>query len=99
MNKLFDDTPYIVHGPNKQKWKRAFQKYCDSDKIREESSLDGLNSCGYWYACDECNGSGTYCPCATALMNYIKDKDIVINFDNISEEYLDKVLRGDFKDE
>lgn len=48
-NKLFDDTPYIdrtvVTDYDKKKWKEAFQNYCDSDKIRKESDLTGLNAC------------------------------------------------------
>ena len=58
MNKLFDDTPYIdksvITSYDKKKWKKAFQEYCDSPKIREESNRNGLNACGYWLACDEC---------------------------------------------
>ncbi len=98
MNKLFDDTPYIdknvVTSYDKAKWKKKFQGYCDSPKIREESAENGLNYCGYWYACDECLGyeSRKY-PCASSLIAYMNKKGITIDYKNTSEEYLDKLLR------
>lgn len=46
INKLFDDTVYIdkniVTSYDKAKWKAMFQTYCDSDKIRKESEIDGI---------------------------------------------------------
>lgn len=98
MNKLFDDTIYIdksvVTSYDKRKWKALFQSYCDSDEIRKESDLTGLNACGYWFACDECEGSDLPCACANALLDYCKDKGIQIDFKNTSKEYLDKCLRN-----
>lgn len=96
MNKLFDDTPYIdktitTASYQKQKWKRKFQEYLDSDEIREESSHTGLNACGYWYACDECF-KGKY-PCSNALIQYMKKRNKNIDFNNVSKEHLDKLLR------
>lgn len=97
MDKLFDDTPYIdktVSAQNdKRKWVKKFQEYCDSPKIREERSRNGLNACGHWFACDECQENFKSYPCARALTLYLKQKNIVIDYKNTSEEYLDKLLR------
>ena len=97
-NKLFDDTVYIdknITTPyDKSKWKILFQKYCNSDEIRKESEETGLNACGYWFACDECNGSDLPCACANALIDYFKKRGKTIDYKNISKEYLDKLLRG-----
>ena len=96
-NKLFDDTIYIdknvVTSYDKQKWKKAFQKYCDSDEIRKESDDNGLNACGYYYACDCCEGSDLPCACAKATIEYLNEKNIEIDYKNVSKEYLDKILR------
>lgn len=103
MNKLFDDTIYIdksvVTSYDKQKWKAMFQSYCDSDKIRKESGLNGLNACGYWFACDLCIGSNLSCACAKAMLEYFKKIGKKIDFKNTSEEYFDELLRwNDVKD-
>lgn len=102
MNKLFDDTLYIdksiVTSEDKQNWKKAFQKYCDSDEIREESSKTGLNACGYWYACDCCDGSDLSCACANAILQYFHITGKVVDFKNIDEKYLDKLLRSNDDD-
>lgn len=99
MNKLFDDTPYvdknIVTNYDKTKWKKKFQEYCDSDEIRKESDLTGLNACGYWYVCDYCNGSDLPCACANALIEFLEKKGIQVDFKNTDKKYLDKLLRGD----
>lgn len=95
MNKLFDDTSYIdksvVTNYDKRKWKQKFQEYCDSNEIRKESNLTGLNACGYWFACDYCDGSDL--PCANAMLQYFHLKGKQVDFKNISIEYLDKLLR------
>ena len=97
MNKLFDDKPYIdksvVTSYDKKKWKKAFQEYCDSDEIRKESDANGLNACGYYYACDYCEGSDKSCACSKATIEYLKEKNIEIDYKNTSKEYLDKILR------
>jgi hypothetical protein len=97
MDKLFDDEVYIdksVTTPNdKEKWKKEFQKLCDSDEVREESNNNGLNACGYWYACDYCNDSGEKCACAKALIRYCKENKIQIDYKNINKDYLNKMLR------
>lgn len=98
MNKLFDDTVYIdksvVTDYDKKKWKALFQTYCDSDKIRKESDETGLNACGYWFACDYCDGSDLLCACAKALIQYFFETGRKIDYKNISDEYMDKLLRG-----
>lgn len=95
--KLFDDTPYIdknvVTPYDKKKWQKAFQEYCDSDEIRKESDENGLNACGYYYACDLCDGSDLPCACARATIQYLKEKGIEINYKDTSKEYIDKILR------
>lgn len=97
MNKLFDDTIYIdknvITPYDKEKWKAMFQSYCDSDEIRKESDENGLNSCGYYFACDYCEGSDLACACAKATIECLKEKGIEIDYKNISKEYLDKILR------
>lgn len=96
MNQLFDDTPYIdknvVTAYDKRKWKKKFQEYCDSEEIREESSHTGLNACGYWYACEECETDRKY-PCSSALIKYLSSKNVNIDYKNTSKEYIDKLLR------
>lgn len=96
MNKLFDDTPYIdrnvVTSYDKRKWRKEFQKYCDSDEIRKESSHTGLNACGYWYACGECKMGRKY-PCSSALIKYLSIRNVNIDYKNTNKEYLDKLLR------
>ena len=100
-NKLFDDTIYIdksvISSYDKTKWKTMFQKYCDSDEIRKESDDNGLNACGYYYACDYCEGSDLPCACAKATIEYLKEKGIEINYKDTSKEYLDKILRYEVK--
>lgn len=97
MNKLFDDTVYIdksvVTPYDKAKWEAMFQSYCDSDEIRKESDDNGLNSCGYYYACDYCDGSDRPCACAKATIEYLEGKNIKIDYKNTTKEYLDRVLR------
>ena len=100
MNKLFDDTVYIdknvVTSYDKVKWKEKFQEYCDSDEIRKESNENGLNACGYWFACDYCDGSDLPCACAKALIQYFHEIGRQIDYKNTSIEYLDKRLRENF---
>ncbi len=102
MNKLFDDTPYIdksvITPYDKKKWKERFQKYCDSDEIRKESDLTGLDACGYWFACDYCEGSDLYCACANAMLQYFHETGREVDFKNTNKEYLDKLLRGDYNE-
>ena len=97
MDKLFDDKEYIdksiITQYDKQKWKKKFQEYCDSDEIRKESEENGLNACGYWYACDLCDGSDLPCACANALLQYFNETGRKVDFKNTSKEYLDKILR------
>ena len=97
MDKLFNDTLYkdksIISSYDRQKWKRAFQEYCDSDEIRKESDDNGINACGYYYACDLCEGSDLDCACAKATIEYLNNKGIKIDYKNTSKEYLDKILR------
>jgi hypothetical protein len=101
MNKLFDDTIYIdksvVTDYDKKKWKALFQTYCDSDKIRKESDETGLNACGYWFACDYCDGSDLPCACAKALIQYFIETGRKIDYKNISDEYMDKLLGGNYE--
>ena len=93
MNKLFDDNIYIDKSVVTPYDKKKFQEYCDSDEIREESNENGLNSCGYYYACDLCDGSDLPCACARATIQYLKEKGVEIDYKNTSKEYLDKILR------
>lgn len=97
MDKLFDDTQYIdksvVTDYDKKKWKKAFQEYCDSDEIRKESDLTGLNACGYWFACDYCDGSDLPCACARALIQYFNETGRQIDYKNTDIKYLDTLLR------
>lgn len=101
MNKLFDDSvcidKSIVTDYDKKKWKALFQTYCDSDKIRKESDETGLNACGYWFACDYCDGSDLPCACAKALIQYFFETGRKIDYKNISDEYMDKLLRGNYE--
>lgn len=101
MNKLFDDSVYIdksiVTDYDKKKWKALFQTYCDIDKIRKESDETGLNACGYWFACDYCDGSDLPCACAKALIQYFFETGRKIDYKNISDEYMDKLLRGNYE--
>ena len=93
MNKLFDDTIYIdkniITKHDKKKWKKEFEGYCASDEIRKETADNGLNACGYYYACDLCENYN----CANATIEYLENKGIEIDYKNISKEYLDKILR------
>ncbi len=97
--KLFDDSQYIdknvVTDYDKRKWKKAFQDLCDSDEIRKESDLTGLNSCGYWYACDYCDGSELPCACANSMLQYFRETGRTVDFKNTDKKYLEKLLRGD----
>lgn len=97
MDKLFDDTQYIdksvVTDYDKKKWKKAFQEYCDNDEIRKESDLTGLNACGYWFACDYCDGSDLPCACARALIQYFNETGRQIDYKNTDIKYLDTLLR------
>lgn len=98
-NKLFDDTIYVdksvVTPYDKRKWKALFQSYCDSDEIRKESNENGLNACGYWYACDYCEDSSLPCACANSLIELFEKIGKTIDYKNTDIKYLDKLLRGD----
>ena len=95
--KLFDTKPLIdknvITQNDKKKWQKAFQEYCDSEEIRKESENNGLNACGYYYACDLCDGADKSCACARATIRYLKEKGINLDYKNTSKEYLDKILR------
>lgn len=97
MNKLFDDSIYVdknvVTPYDKKKWQKKFQEYCDSDEIRKESDENGLNACGYYYACNLCAGSDLPYACAKATIEYLKNQGIEIDYKNTSKDYLDKILR------
>ena len=101
-NKLFDDTIYIdknvVTAGDIAKWKVMFQSYCDSDEIRKESDKNGLNVCGYWYACDFCGGGDLPCACANAMLEYFEKIGKQVDFKNTDIKYLDKLLRGDISE-
>ncbi len=101
-NKLFDDTIYIdksvVTPYDKSKWKAMFQAYCDSDEIRKGSSINGLNACGYWHACDYCDGSDLPCACANSMLQYFKEIGRKVDFKNTDTKYFDKLLRGNYDD-
>jgi len=95
--KLFDDKSFIDKTViTKKKWIEEFQKLCDSEEIRKESDFNGLNACGYWFACDYCDGDFTNCACANALIRYFNKIDKKIDYQNISHEYLEKLIRGDY---
>lgn len=64
--------------------------------VRKESNLTGLNACGYWYACDYCDGSDLPCACANAMLQYFHETGKQVDFKNTNKEYLDKLLRGEF---
>lgn len=83
----------VITQNDKKKWKKAFQEYCDSEEIIEESANNGLNACGYYYACDLCDGADKSYACARATIQYLKEKGISIDYRNLSKEYLDKILR------
>ena len=95
--KLFDDTIYIdksvVTPYDKAKWKAMFQSYCDSDEIRKESDENGLNACGYWYACNYCEDSALPCACAKALIELFNDIGKTIDYKNTDIKYLDKYIK------
>ena len=99
--KLFDDSIYIderVSTKNDaRRWLYHFQKYCDSDAMREESSRTGLNACGYGIQCDFCPGSEKKDACARAMRDYCRSKNISINFRNTSAEYFERMLRGELQ--
>lgn len=76
----------------RQRWLRAFQKYCDSDEIFEESSMNGINACGYGIQCDCCKGSEKKLACAMAMDEYAKEQKIKIDYSNITKEYFRKLL-------
>lgn len=57
-----------------------------------------MNACGYWLACDECLGyENRKYPCASSLLEYLSKKGIKIDYKNTSYEYLDKLLRLEWK--
>lgn len=91
--KLFDDKPFIVKSVNhnRGKWIRAFQKYCDSDEIREESSLNGINACGYGIQCEECKFEEAN-QCSKAMIRYCENKGTKIDYSNTSIEYFRELL-------
>ena len=77
-------------------WLRAFQFYCDSDEIREESEINGINACGYGIQCDECLGSDAEeSQCARAMERFMKNRRIAIDYRNMSKEYFRKLLMGE----
>lgn len=75
-----------------EKWERAFQEYCDSDAIREESERNGINACGYGIQCDDCRGSFLPNECAHAMVAYCERKNIEIDYENCTEEYFRELL-------
>lgn len=81
-------------------WLIAFQNYCDSKEIRDESERNGINACGYGIQCEECLPSemGSL-QCAKAVDRYYKKKGITIDYLNTSKEYFRKVLEEDLESE
>lgn len=94
--KLFDDKLFIDKTTALSvvaRWVRAFQKYCDSDEVFEESGRNGINACGYGIQCDECITEEKY-QCAKAMLRYCKNKDLQIDYTNTSVEYFRDLLLG-----
>ena len=78
------------------KWLQAFQQYCDSKKIRDESEINGINACGYGIQCDECDPEELgKRQCAKAMVKYYKNHNITIDFRNTGEEYFRKLMKGE----
>lgn len=71
-----------------EKWKRHFQKFCDSDEIREESKLNGIQ-------CDYCRGSHIENACAKSMIEYCDENGIKIDFRDISKCSFRKLLKGE----
>ena len=47
--------------------------------------------------CDYCDGSDLPCACAKALIQYFIETGRKIDYKNISDEYMDKLLRGNYE--
>ena len=91
---LIEQGHNFTRKPNiKQKWLRSFQKYCDSDEIRKESELNGINACGYGVQCEYCKGSEKRLACARAMVEFTKEeRHFDIDYSNTSNEYFRELL-------
>lgn len=76
-------------------WLRKFQKFCNSDEIREESGRNGINACGYGIQCDMCLDSSHRLACALAMDDYCFTQKKQIDYSNVSVEYFRKLLEGE----
>ena len=71
----------------RRSWWKAFQKR--SDELSQIPTIaDG--KCGYMAICDYCEGSWLTNPCAKALRNMAKERNIIIDFStkNNIDDYL-----------
>ena len=91
-----DEAKEIIDNrKNRDAWLRAFQKFCNSDEIREESERNGINACGYGIQCDMCIDSSHRLACALAMDYYFFAQKKQIDYSNVSPEYFRKLLEGE----
>ena len=91
-----DEAKEIIDNrKNRDTWLRAFQKFCNSDEIREESGKNGINACGYGIQCDMCLDSSNRLACALSMDDYCFTQKKQIDYSNVSAEYFRKLLEGE----
>lgn len=85
----------IKNAEHRNEWLREFQKYCNSDEVRDESEKNGINACGYGIQCDMCRDSGHRLACALSMDDYCFKKGKQIDYQDKSVQYFRKLLRGE----
>jgi len=72
----------------KQKWRNAFQKYCDTEAWSDENQSNAWCKCGYMNYCDCCRGADMTNPCVKAICAYAKKNKQAIDYNDFDFEKL-----------
>lgn len=77
----------------KQKWRNKLQRYCDNQAIIV-GDVSGWCVCGYMRFCDNCKHCGETNACVKAIIEYCKENNIEIDYNNYDFEKILKDLEG-----
>lgn len=74
----------------KRKWQNAFQKWSNKKSI--DADTEHYGKCGYGSICDFCSDNSYGRPCVRALNEMLKETNIQIDYNNISDEYFEMIF-------
>ena len=67
----------------KRNFENRFQRWSDK-QAQDETTSNG--KCGYGFICDYCDGKHNGRECIRALNSALKDKKLIINYENVNCE-------------